>query len=39
MFPGDWHTAAAIVVCIAALVLNKMLMITTVRVGPDSVGW
>ena len=31
--------AAAIVVCIAARVLNKMLMITTVRVSPDSVGW
>ena len=31
--------AAAIVVCIAAPVLNKMSMMTTVRVGPDSVGW
>ena len=30
--------AAAIVVCIAARVLNKMSMMTTVRVGPDSVG-
>jgi len=25
-------------VCIAARVLNKMSMMTTVRVGPDSVG-
>ena len=30
--------AAAIVVCIAARVLNEMSMMTTVRVGPDSVG-
>jgi len=30
--------AAAIVVCIAARVLNKMSMMTTVRVGPDNEG-